>query len=181
MHLRTASDYGITKGDLEVLLQHYVLLHRTIERVAHVAIIIRRISRFSKLGGELFLSKALNKDHLIELFTFVVESLRCSGKCIDAVCEQAQRGWEKLRRGSTNSSWSNSGPVDNLRLALSAKANIVTTVRDGIIIARDLSSRADRSAAEKVYEKADAELESYLLEWGRVKEEYGYGSAASDA
>lgn len=172
------SVFGLSQEDYEVLITRYVLLHRLILTVAEASVITRRMARFAQIGGELFLAKALNKDHVLELLTFASDSVEHLKKHMLEVGEQAQTGWETLRRGSHESNWCSTGPMDSVRLALAARLDTCNAVAEAVHITKDLKSRAEQSSSDALLEELNQEMTSYLDEWEHLKARHQVTSAA---
>lgn len=168
--------YGLAQPEYEILTRRYVLLHRWIILVAEASVMVRRLARFAQIGGELFIAASLGKEHVIELLSFAEDAVATLRVHLLEVGEQAQAGWETLRRSNYTSVWSSPGPMDNLRLALAACSDSVASMDEAVNLTAELKGRAERSTCQMLLEEMNQEMESYLNEWAALKTKHGLQS-----
>ena len=85
-----------------------------------------------------------------------------------AVADLAQTGWSNLRRGDTETHWSNTGPVDNVRQALHVKTDMVKMAREvqgQVKAVKAATSRAEKVEDKRVEQKLRNELDFHLHLW----------------
>merc|ERR1712137_912972 len=79
-------------------------------------------------------------------------------------------GWSNLRRKKTETVWCSSGPLDNVRLALQVKTDMITSTHEVVNYIgqlREASNRV-RDSSEHVTDKLEEEVKFYTDLWMRI-------------
>ncbi|CAE8607327.1 unnamed protein product [Polarella glacialis] len=173
-----AGTFGLSQSCFEKLVENVVFFFRTIDAVTDACFMLRFQSRFSQLGGQMFLNQALDREHVVQSIAFALETVTEAEDQANRICDVARTGWDALRRKKQSSNWCSTGPFDNFRIALQAKGDLHNIAEEVISILHDLQGRAVKALGPETKHLStsmDSELAGYQNLWRRLQKRRGAG------
>eukprot|EP00930_Biecheleria_cincta_P073133 TRINITY_DN60449_c0_g1_i1.p1 TRINITY_DN60449_c0_g1~~TRINITY_DN60449_c0_g1_i1.p1 ORF type:complete len:550 (-),score=114.74 TRINITY_DN60449_c0_g1_i1:60-1709(-) len=163
-----ASSFGLQDAAFTRLLERVIFYFRTIDAVKEMALLLRFQARFAQLGGQLFLTRELRREHCAETLEAALRAVHAADNQAKSITYAAQAGWENLRRKGWKSLWSDSGPLDNFRLGLHAQGDLSNAAHELKAVLHDLLTRATGAVGPgevDLKKEIDAELACYKALW----------------
>mmetsp|Transcript_106288 Transcript_106288/g.188995 ORF Transcript_106288/g.188995 Transcript_106288/m.188995 type:complete len:640 (-) Transcript_106288:361-2280(-) len=119
--------FGLEEAELMEVINHIAVLLGEVETLIDCCMLVQSLHNFSSLGGQLFLDLVMNAEHFLQVCDFLRVSVKDVGENTDLISDYIQRGWSNVRRGTYESAWSNTSPIDNVRAALRLNADMSQT------------------------------------------------------